>query len=136
MLNFEKYFYQGHDLVLKHIVYQCIDSSASEEAKLICRDKLEVEDTDERRINLIFTRVLKFEPSFLYELTVSFGFSLFFVKENMHEVNWNEIDIVKELLDDQSGLLENIMSRASLLISQITSCSGYMPIITPPVFMN
>ncbi|NLO09277.1 MAG: hypothetical protein GX129_05340 [Clostridiales bacterium] len=137
MFDFEKYFSLNQDLLLKQIDYKSIEVHDSPEtAKLVCKDELEILKIDEEKIDLIFTRKLNFEPKCLYELTISFGFSLVFNQNNKLEVDWNKIDFVKELKDDQNVVLGNIISRVSLLISEITSCNGFIPIITPPSFMS
>lgn len=136
MFDFEKYFSLNQDLLLKQIAYNSIEIHDSPEtAKLICKDDLEILNRDEEKINLIFTRKLKFDPNCLYEIIVSFAFSLVFNQNNKSELDWGKIDLIEELKKDNNVVLGNIISRASLLISEITSCSGYIPVITPPSFM-
>ena len=137
MIDFEKYFRINNDFTLNQIEYRSIDTHDSPDAtNFVCKDNLEVLRKDGERIDLLFTRNLYFEPSYLYEIRVSANFSIEYIQNNKSEVDWSQIDLIEEIKNDQNMVLGRIISKISLLISEITSCSRFIPVITPPSFMS
>lgn len=133
MLDFDKYFSSNQEICLKNIDYKLIDDICeSETVTLACVDELVLEATTEERVSFELTRHLKFEPNSLYSLSITYGFSLLFNQEFKKEIDWSNVDMTRELIDSKGLCLGNIISRISLLIAQITSTSGQMPIVTPP----
>lgn len=102
-----------------------------------CYDYLKSEVIEDEFIQLKFTRELVFEPIKLFELSVTIGANLFLVDEVKSEINLSKIDLAKELSSANSEILGNLVSRASLIISQLTATSfGNAPIITPPTMFR
>ena len=56
---------------------------------------------------------------------------LIFDPSTKDEVDWKKLDIAGEFKKSCPNLMSVLMSRASLLISQITSAAGQPPLITP-----
>ena len=135
--NLEQYFKSDYQFYLNRIKYDRIESEHKDgEVSLNCTDNISVTVNGDVGISLSVTRKMHFEPSVLFELEVSFGVDLLFVKEKQEEINWNEIDLANEFKQNGEFVLQNIMSRMSLLIAQITSSSGQTPLITPPGIPN
>lgn len=136
MLDFNKYL-TLQDCSLKHIEYQLINKNdLPEKASLNCKDKLEILSSNDEKVNFILTRKLYFEPSYLYEINVSVVFSFAFNQNTKSEVDWEKVNLIEELKNDNNIVLGNIISRISLLISEITSFNSFIPVITPPTFMS
>ena len=135
--NLEQYFKSDYQFYLNRIKYDRIESEHKDgEVSLNCTDNISVTVNGDVGISLSVTRKMHFEPSVLFELEVSFGADLLFVKEKQEEINWNEIDLANEFKQNGEFVLQKIMSRMSLLIAQITSSSGQTPLITPPGIPN
>lgn len=135
MLDLDRYFLPEINLYLIAINYEKkADVNDSSNLKLVCSDDLDVSYSD-TGIQLIFTRKLEFIPSALYMLTISYGAELTFNDKTKDEIKWNTIDLAKEIRESNSIFLSNIITRASLLIAQISSSYGQMPLITPPNFI-
>jgi hypothetical protein len=76
-------------------------------------------------------RNVRFEPNIVYELKVSFGaiLELKNISEIERDIDWNQ-----EFKKSNEGLavIQGLLTRISLQISQITSSYGLNPIVTPP----
>jgi hypothetical protein len=83
-------------------------------------------------VKLVVTRVLKFDPEEIFELSVSFGAILRFNKEKKKEYEWEKINLAEEFRENGQFVLGNLMNRISLLTAEITSSFGQTPIIVPP----
>lgn len=135
MLELDKYFKSNLDVNLYHIEFNIIENNTQvDRVELECIDDLVIKGKDNVKANFIFTRNIKFNPSCLYELSVSFIFSLIYDQDAITDIDLDKIDLVNELKENKNIYLGNVISRASLHIAQITSSSGLMPIITPPSF--
>ena len=67
---------------------------------------------------------------------MSFGVFLEFNDKYKKNETVDIEEIKKEFIDEQSAIINIIMSRISLLISQLTSSYGERPIVTPPSIME
>ena len=104
------------------------------ETHLVVKDWLEV-SLENAKIKVIFSREVKTEPVELFELNVAMGCLLPIKEEFLKDSNWKIDELNKEIKDDKR-ILSGLISRVSLLISQITSSYGQSPIITPPNFIE
>lgn len=132
-MNFKEYFTDEYQYSLKSIVYETIESKEMfDTIELNCSDEINSISV-ENGIELAFSRKVFFIPKCMYELTVTYSVKLFYV-DNTKEINHEELlDILK---NEENVYLSNIISRASLLISNITSSYGQNPVVTPPVFIK
>ena len=73
-----------------------------------------------------------FEPAGIYELTISYGAAATINAQGLKEIDWKNINVADEIRNGNCTLLNNLISRISLQIGQITSSSGQVPVITPP----
>ena len=87
----------------------------------------------EDKVNLIVRRTVRFDPQEIFELIISFGVVLKIKKEKQVEYDWNSINLADEFQMNGNFVLDNIMSRISLLVAEITSSFGQNPIIVPPM---
>ena len=132
--NLSEYFLPEHEFYLHKIVYDRLDNVAQEETvPLNCADNINVEIKGNRGVKIIVTRSLYFEPDEIFRLSVAFGANLKFDSQKVSEYNWNEINLANEFRDNGQFVMDNLMSRISLLIAQITSSSGQQPLLLAPI---
>lgn len=132
--NLSEYFLPEYEFYLHEIVYDRLDSVTSEETvPLNCADKINVEINSNGGVKIIVTRSLYFEPEEGFRLSVAFGADLKFELQKVSEYNWNEINLAEEFRDNGDFVTDNLMSRISLLIAQITSSFGQQPLLLPPI---
>lgn len=137
MSMFDEYFTGSFSIALENVVYNKLDGIEGE-VSLRIDDVLEIKEnkTNVENITAIITRSFSFEPKSLVEVSVSFEVVL---ELNDKYKNSDKLDlslIRKELISEDSVIMSIIMSRISLLISQLTSSYGERPIVTPPSFME
>ncbi|MDE6956817.1 MAG: hypothetical protein K2O96_01780 [Lachnospiraceae bacterium] len=131
--NLEQYFLEEYQFYLNKIIFEKEDEPIQEgEVCLHCTDSISAGLNDADGVKLIVTRKLNFEPDSLYNLEVSFGANLTFVEEEKMKIDWAQVDLAKEFKANGEFVLQNLLSRISLMISQITASFGQMPLITPP----
>lgn len=130
MFNFSKYLKDEYQFSLKEISYSKIEGeSALSQYDLKINDNLS-SDLNQNSVVITFTREVSFEPASMFNLKVTFDFTLHFndnSPEDAYSINWKQT-----LLDNPNLYLGNIISRASHLISEITASFGQQPLITPP----
>ncbi len=131
--NLSEYFLPEQQFYLHKIVYDRIDYiSSKEEFSLNCVDNINVEVNEKKEIRVIVTRTLFFEPEEMFYLSVAFGADLQLNQQRANEYNWQEINLSEEFRDNGNFVIDNLMSRITLLIAQITSSFGQQPLILPP----
>lgn len=132
--NLSEYFLPEHEFYLHKIVYDRLDSITPEKTvPLNCVDNINVEIKSNSGVKIIVTRSLYFEPEEIFRLSVAFGANLKFEPQKVDEYNWNEINLADEFRDNGDFVTDNLMSRISLLIAQITSSFGQQPLLLAPV---
>lgn len=132
MIDFKKYFELEHQFFLEDIRFNRIpDNGMDQEIQLNCLDTVDTQLQHDRKLKLTFNRCLNFEPNNLFNLSVTFGAILTFNPE-IDIDNLKDINFSQEIIISENTVLGNLVSRSSLLISQITASFGQQPIITPP----
>ena len=115
------------------IEYDRIDTIASpKEVLLNCADNINVEVNEKNEVKIIVTRTLTFDPEEMFRLVVAFGANLKLEPQKMMEYNWHELNLAEEFRENGNFVIDNLMSRISLLIAQVTSSFGQSPLILPP----
>lgn len=123
-------------LYLDKVEYKRLDESDCE-VSLKVKDDVEIKlDNKLQGIVAIITRKLSFTPMSLFEITVTFGVYLE-VNDDYKDLKTINLSAIKdEFLDDDCVITNIVMSRISLIISQLTSSFGERPIVTPPSIME
>ena len=137
MSFFDEYFTGNCSISLENVHYEKLDELEGE-VDLEVKDNLQINDvtSSSDHIEIIISRNLSFRPRSLVDITVSFGIILE-LNEKHKGTNKPDFDTLKsELFTKDSVIASIVMSRISLLISQLTSSYGERPIITPPSFMS
>lgn len=136
MQNFDRYFLHEKKVFLDNISYETVKTeSVPAQPKLGCKDTI-VAQLQKNGIKINFNRTLRFEPEGLFNLSVTFGVMLIFDPTTKDEIDWKSLDIAGEFRKSCPQLMSVLMSRASLLISQITSSAGQLPLVTPGAPIN
>ena len=131
-MNLEEVFDPTYNFGLENITYNRIPKTAESFEITLC-DTMKVTPID-NDLHILITRALSINPSSLFELSVTFGLLLHFKQGQtvQHTDNeWHEI-----FTKEDNPYFANIMSRISLVISQITSSYGQQPLVTPPNFQE
>lgn len=132
--NLSEYFKPELEIFLDTVSYKRIENlnnKCEQELSLLCQDNLKVV-LGEECVRIIVTRTLMFEPEELFTLNVSFGADLKF-NERKAEHEWAKINLAEEFGENGDFVTDQLMSRISLLIGQITSSFGQQPLILPSV---
>ena len=130
--NLAEYFESEHEYYLDKISYERIEQDEElEEHSLTCTDNIEAELCGDS-VTITVMRTLHFEPEELFSLSVTFGAALRFNEEKRAEYDWQSINLAEEFRMNGQFVLANLMSRISLMISQITSSYGQTPLVLPP----
>lgn len=133
MDNFDEYFLRERKIFLENISYETVQSSKSEASRRLgCRDTVVAQLIMPAGVKFIFNRRLSFEPEALFTLSVSFGVFLRFDDARRDEVDWKEVNLVKEFTKSCPALLSELSARTTLLAAQITSSAGGVPIVASP----
>jgi len=134
--NLASYFEPEHEFYLNSISYERKPSRhVLKESTLNCTESIGSTLTDDG-LTIILKRTLAFDPDSIFELSVSFGANLKFVKEKTGEVDWHAINIAEEFRNNGDFILSNLASRLSLLIAEITASFGQSPVVLPPMLFS
>ena len=132
MIDFNRYFLHDHQIFLDNINYETVKAGVAEPGvKLNCKDTIVAQLNEKTGIKITFNRTLSFEPERLFFLSVTFGVTMRFNPVYADEIEWRDVDIAGEFKKNCPQILTNLMSRTSMLISEITSAAGQPPIVTP-----
>ena len=130
--NLVEYFIPEQEYYLDKISYNRIEKTETiREYSLNCIDNIETILQGDN-VRVIVTRTLRFDPQEIFELSVSFGVILKFKSDKMKEYDWATINLSDEFRENGQFALGNLLSRITLLISEITSSYGQPPLILPP----
>lgn len=131
--NLSEYFLPEQQFYLHKLTYDRIVTNTDEEtSSLNCSDNISVEINDRDMLKIIVTRNLFFDPDMLFKLSVAFGADIIFDPQKKGEYEWENINLAEEFREYGDFVTVNLMNRISLLISQITSSFGQMPLVLPP----
>lgn len=132
MIDFDRYFLKDCQIFLSHVDYDFLSPPVQSENKLLIKDSVNSYDLDDDKVKIEIARSLDFGTGKLFSLTVVFGVMLTKNPFSKNEINWSTINVADEFKHSKIPLLGNITSRISLLIAEITSSYGQVPIVTPP----
>ena len=133
MIDFQQVFEDNYQFYLKDIDYNAITvGPVSEKISVNLKDDLNfILNREAKSFDFEVRRTVSFTPNALYQLSVTFGAKLN-IRENapaLTDVNWDEEFKTNAIC---IGLIQGLLSRISVLISQITSSYGQNPMVTPP----
>ena len=102
------------------------------EPKLTITDSVTAYDLDEEKVRIEISRSVSAANSKLFTLRAVFGVLLRKNPLVMDELDWSTVNVAEEFKKSKKPLLNNIASRLSTVIANVTSSSGVVPVITPP----
>ena len=131
--HLSEYFLPEQEFYLQNISYNRIEKTVDEkEHSLNCVDSIKVDVDGKERVRVTVTRDLYFEQNELFDLAVTFGAILKFNPVKKDEYKWHEINMAEEFRENGEFVTNNLVARISLLIAQITSSFGQMPLVLQP----
>ena len=133
-MNIDKYIKNSFKVYLKEITFENNPFLDDSDSHLECHDEIKAEFKEEDTIDLTFIRHVTFSPQKSWDLKIVMGAELMINLKKAKDVQWKEINLAKEL--KASTIIDGLISKASLLISQISSTAAPNPIITPPSFIE
>ena len=131
-MEFYKYFLPSNKINLENISYETVEGKLPEngqQIKLSCKDTIVAKLTN-KGVKINLNRKVDFEPESLFVVSVTFSVFLPFRDSSVTEVDWKTVDIAGEFKRAGGPVLGSLMSKASLMIGQITAASGQNPLIT------
>lgn len=135
--NLADYFNPEQEIFLEGINYkrlENINSLSSKEISLLCQDTVNA-SSNQQTLRILITRTISVEPKMLFELSITFGAILTF-NENSRDIDWEKINLAEELKENGAFITNQLVSRISLLIGQITSSFGQQPLLLPPTLVK
>lgn len=132
----DKYTKNSVKIYLKEIKFENNPSLEKKDSYLECYDELNAQLKGEDVIEVNFIRHVTILPQESSDLKIVIGaeFIINTKKIKVKEIQWKEIDFVNEF--KESNIMDDVGSRASLLVAQITSIFSKNPLITPPGFLE
>lgn len=127
--DFNRYFLAERRVVLENVNYEVHPVQASGSMKLNGKDTIIAQVAGQAGVKVTYNRTLQFDPEGPFSLSVSFAVMLVFNPGTRDEIDWKTIDVANEFRKACPALVTTMMSRATLLVAEITSASGGAPII-------
>lgn len=131
-MDFYNYFIPSNNINLENISYEAIENrpvEKGERVKLNCKDTILAKLTP-LGVKINLNRKVDFEPERIFIISVTFSVFLPFKKGAAEEMDWKSIDIAGEFRRAGGPVVGALMSKASLMIGQITAAAGQNPLIT------
>lgn len=131
-MNFYSYFLPSNAINLENISYESLENkniSKGEQVKLNCKDTI-LAKVCKNGVKINFNRKVDFEPEKLFIVSVTFSVFLPFREGAAEAVDWTKIDVAGEFRRAGGPIITSFMSKASLMIGQITAAAGQNPLIT------
>ena len=127
--DFNRYFLAERRIVLENVSYEVHPVQPSQNMKLNGKDTIIAQIAGQAGVKVTYNRTLQFDPEGPFSLSVSFAVMLVFNPGTRDEIDWKTIDVANEFRKACPALVTTMMSRATLLVAEITSASGGAPII-------
>lgn len=131
--NLVEYFEPNQEIALESLEYTRKDVTGTKtNFSLSCNDNLDFYlNEDGTSLKVTLSRELTFDPDEVFYLSVSYSAILKF-NSRKDEIDWSKENLPTEFIENGDFVINVLMSRASMLIAQVTSASGQPPIILPP----
>ncbi len=131
-MDFYNYFIPSNNISLENISYEALENRPvenGERVKLNCKDTILAKLTP-KGVKINLNRKVDFEPERIFIISVTFSVFLPFKKGAEEEMDWKNVDIAGEFRRAGGPVVSALMSKASLMIGQITAAAGQNPLIT------
>lgn len=131
--NLAEYFQDEHDVFLENILYSRMENEIEPNCSLNCTDNISTNVIKNQGVIIIVTRTLEFEPEGIFSMKIAFGAKLYFEEDKIKELEWAKLNLAEEFRENGEFIINELMSRITLMIAQITASFGQVPLILPPV---
>jgi len=123
---------RGYRINLLNVNYEYIDfdEEIAEDFEFIVSDDYEIDSFNEDMVSIILSRKVYYKPEIIFNISVTLQIIYNINKDSEQELNKNNLE--KELESKKKLLLEPLVSKASLLIANITNADDDLNVITPP----
>jgi len=123
---------RGYKINLLNVNYEYIDfdEEIAEDFEFIVLDDYEIDSFNEDMVSIILSRKVYYKPEIIFNISVTLQIIYNINKDSEQELNKNNLE--KELESKKKLLLEPLVSKASLLIANITNADDDLNVITPP----
>lgn len=99
-------------------------------------DNIKIIRRNLKDVTFVISRELKLDPVEVFELSIDISVMLQF-NDGIKTDEMNDEEIIQIFKKDCVGMINTLLARASLVISEITNVSGPQgPIITPPIIQE
>ena len=134
--NLTDYFNEQHTFYLNEASYNRLElQDVNQNLTMKCVDLLSADITG-NCFRITFKRSVQFTPDSLFKVLVELGADLTIKEGKKEEVQNLKSELLQGLIDDGSAVITNLASRASFIVSSLTSSFGQQPIVTPPTVMR
>lgn len=123
---------RGYKINLLNVNYEYIDfdEEIAEDFEFIVSDDYEIDSFNEDMVSIILSRKVYYKPEIIFNISVTLQIIYNINKDSEQKLNKNNLE--KELESKKKLLLEPLVSKASLLIANITNADDDLNVITPP----
>ena len=120
------------DIYLLNVDYDYVgvDEDSPEDFEFKIHDDYKIDGFNEDIVGITFTRKVYYDPEMFFNISVKLRLICLINKEEEKELN--KANLEKELKEKEKSLLSPVVSRASLLIANITNTDDDLNVITPP----
>lgn len=138
LTNLSEYFLPEQQFYLDIIDYKRIEQPTQvSSVKLKCEDTINTtyyESSATIKITLI--RKVSFDPDVLFNVSIAFSSVLAIHPDKKDALDWKSLNLAAEFKENGDFVLNNLLSRTTLLLGQITSSYGLPPLIIPSKIIN
>lgn len=135
MSELKEYLSKNCHTELLSVSYEIKGDSAGS-SKVMLEDEFKVELKEKRTICITFSRHIFMKPEAVMDIRVSAFIEHYLDPEKLEKVDFEGLDIEKEIKKDLDYYIRDGYARISQVISQLTSSFGNSPLITPPFYME
>jgi hypothetical protein len=131
-----KLFFENVNIKLKNIEYKDLDPSI-ENVKVVFNDEFEFITCTKQEVVLHVQRTVTTDPIHLFELKIKIELRMA-LNQKEHKFDGNQNELKDYANEHITTIIDNsrCMQTISLLVSQISSAYGRIPIVTPPNFIT
>lgn len=99
-------------------------------------DSIQITRRNLQDVTFVITRELKLDPVEVFEMVVDISVMLNF-NDGIQTNEMTDEEIIHAFQNECVGMINTLLARTSLIISEITNISGPQgPIVTPPIFQE
>lgn len=131
-----KLFFENVNIKLKNVEYKDLDPSI-ENVKVVFNDEFEFITCTKQEVVLHVQRTVTTDPIHLFELKIKIELRMA-LNQKEHKFDGNQNELKDYANEHITTIIDNsrCMQTISLLVSQISSAYGRIPIVTPPNFIT